>query len=165
MQPVAKANTYHAVIRSQERLAAGKTNLKVYFIDIVGRKDPSRTEWDKCGIDRRQFLDRLAKTEGVEGVGFVTAFPHITKAFRFGPENENVLNVRAWSTRDMAPLDLARSDRYVEFACLAEAVLAKDEYDFWAKAETVEAYLAQWSGYSGGAVERNDKLLAYWGAK
>ena len=88
MQPVAKANTYHAVIRSQERLAAGKTNLKVYFIDIVGRKDPSRTEWDKCGIDRRQFLDRLAKTEGVEGVGFVTAFPHITKAFRFGRIHE-----------------------------------------------------------------------------
>ena len=34
------------------------------------------------------FLARLAGTEGVEGVGFVTAFPHITKVFRYAPKAE-----------------------------------------------------------------------------
>jgi len=65
----------------------------------------------------------------VEGIGFVTAFPHITKVFRFGPEAETAMNVCAWDTRSMAPIGLGRSQGYVEFACLAEAAIAADEYN------------------------------------
>lgn len=75
---------------------------------------------------------------------------------------EIVVNVRAWNTRELTPLDLGRSDGYVEFACLAEAMLAADEFRFWAEAQSVEAWLAQWSDYAGGPVREKDKLLAYW---
>ena len=166
MLPLKPANPYHAVIGSRDlvRGADGKTAFKVYFVDIIGRADPTRTEWDKCGLRKDAFLAALAKTDGIEGVGFITAFPHITKAFRCGPESEIVMNVRAWNTRDMSRLDLARSDGYVEFACLAEAMIGADEFQFWAQADSVAAYLAQWSSYTGGPVARRDKLMQYWNA-
>lgn len=166
MQPLKPANPYHAVITGRELLrgADGKTAFKVYFVDIIGRADPTRTEWDKCGLRQDEFLAALAQTPGVEGVGFITAFAHLTKVFRFGPESEIVLNVHGWHTRGLAPLDLGRSDGYVEFACLAEARLAADEYQFWAQADAVADYLAHWSDYRGGPVARRDKLLHYWGA-
>jgi hypothetical protein len=62
----------------------------------------------------------------------------------------------------MTPLDLGRSDGYAEFACLAEAVLAADEFVMWAKAASVADYLAQWSCYAGGPVASRDKLTCYW---
>lgn len=157
-------NTYHAVLsgKNMARGADGRSVFKVYFVDIIGRKDPTRTVWAQSGISKDGFAKSLAATEGVEGVGFVTAFPHITKVFRFGPEAETVLNVRAWNTRDLAPLDLKRSAGYVEFACLAEAAIAADEYRFWSEAETVAAYLDRWSAWSQGPVARHDKLAAYW---
>ena len=164
MQPLKPANPYHAVIcdRRLFRGADGLTAFKVYFVDIIGRKDPSRTEWDKCGLSRDQFMASLSGVAGLEGVGLMTAFPHITKAFRFGPESEVVLNVRAWNTKGMTPLDLGRSDAYAEFACLAEAMLAADEFALWAKAASVVEYLAQWSSYAGGPVSSRDKLTTYW---
>jgi hypothetical protein len=165
MEPVQPCNTYHGVLKDKAlwRAPDGKSAFKVYFVDIIGRSDRARTEWDLCGLGRGAFLDCLARTEGVEGVGFILAFPHITKAFRYGPNAETVLNVRAWRTRDMSPLDLARGEGYVEFACLAEALVAADEYKFWAQAQTVEDYLARWSPWREGAIARHDKLLAHWG--
>jgi hypothetical protein len=134
MQPIKPCNTYHAVLSGKElcRPAGGKSAFKVYFIDIIGRKEPACTVWTPSGMRAKDFPARLAQAEGVEGVGFVTAFPHITKVFRFGPEAETVMNVRAWDTRDMAPISLGRSQDYVEFACLAEAAIAADEYNAWA---------------------------------
>jgi hypothetical protein len=166
MLTIKPCNTYHAVLSGKEmcRPAGGRSAFKVYFIDIIGRKDPARTVWAHSGIDRADFLARLARADGVEGVGFVTAFPHITKVFRHGPEAEVVMNVRAWNTRDLAPISLARSQDYVEFACLAEAVIAADEYLFWADARTVEEYLTRWSPFADGPIARNDKLLEYWKA-
>src|SRR3972149_6349828 len=110
MQPIKPCNTYHAVLCAKDvfRGVDGKTVFKVYFFDIVGRKDPSRTVWAQCGMRNEDFMARLGRTEGVDGVGFITAFPHITKAFRFGPEVETNLHVRGWSTPDMTPLDLGR---------------------------------------------------------
>ncbi|OGV68760.1 MAG: hypothetical protein A3K19_24130 [Lentisphaerae bacterium RIFOXYB12_FULL_65_16] len=164
MQPLKPANTYHAIISDRKlfRGAADLTAFKVYFVDIIGRKDPSRTEWDKCGLSRDQFMASLTGVPGLEGVGLITAFPHITKAFRFGPESEIVMNVRAWNTQGMTPLDLSRSDGYAEFACLAEAVLAADEFALWANAASVAEYLAKWSPYAGGPVSSRDKLMTYW---
>ena len=57
-----------------------------------------------------------------------------------------MLHVRAFRPADYG-LDLARSDGYVEYACLAESVIADAEYRLWARARTVDAYLG--SGWTG----------------
>ena len=164
MNPVAACAPYEAAVRRRLCLQTpdGQSAFKVYLIDIVGRKDRERFEWDACAIDTGRFAEALGRTEGVEGVGFVTTFPHITKVFRFGPEKETVLNVRAWNTADLAPIDLSRSDGYVEFACLAEAIIAADEYVFWGRSATVKQYLESWSDWQGGAVAAAGKLRSYW---
>lgn len=164
MHPVKPCRTYHGVVTKGDMLRGrdGKTAFKVYFVDVVGRPAPSRTEWASSGLDRAERIAALVGTDGMEGVGFITAFPHITKAFRFAPENEIVLNVRAWSTPDLSPIDLARPDGYVEFACLAEALVAADEYRFWAEAESVAEYLARWSDVTDAPVHKHDKLLDHW---
>lgn len=158
--------TYHAVDAGRKMLpsADSRSLFKVYFVDIVGRPDPTRTEWARCGIRKADFLAGLARAPGVEGIGFVTAFPHITKVFRISPANENVIDVRGYGTRDLAPLDLARAGGYVEFACLAEAVIAADEFRFWAEAASVAEYRGRWSSWADGRIARNDKLRAYWPA-
>ncbi len=165
MQSINPCSTYHAVLngRSLCRPADGKSAFKVYFIDVIGRKEPARTVWALSGMLTEDFPARLARAEGVEGIGFVTAFPHIAKVFRFGPEAETVMNMRAWDTRSMSPIGLGRSQDYVEFACLAEAAIAADEYNVWARTRTVEEYLQQWSAFTDGPVTRHDKLLEYWG--
>jgi len=73
----------------------------------------------------------------VEGIGFVTAFPHITKVFRFGPEAETVMNVHAWDTRSMrrSAWDALRLRRV---RLPGEAAIAADEYNAWARTRTVE---------------------------
>ena len=68
---------------------------------------------------QERLLAQLAETEGVEGSGFVLAFRHISKVFRFGPEAETALNVRAWKTQGMAPLDTVGSQRPVPRAKVA----------------------------------------------
>jgi hypothetical protein len=100
--------------------------------------------------------------ETAAGVGFITAFPHIAKVFRFGPEVETNCHVRAWSTPQMQPLDLARGEGYVEFACFAEAAVAAEEFAHWAAAKSVEDYLAKWAVSADWPVARNDKLMEYW---
>jgi hypothetical protein len=166
MQPPKPANPYHGVLSGREMFRGkdGKSAFKVYFIDIIGRKDPSRTVWAQCGVTKESFNERLAAVDGLEGVGFITAFPHIAKAFRFGPEAETVLNVRAWNSKDMTPLNLGRSQEYVEFACLAEAAIAAEEYLLWAHAKTVEEYLRDWAISTDWPVKQSDKLAEYWNA-
>lgn len=163
MQTIKPCNSYHGVLSGRElfRGADGKSAFKVYFIDIIGRKEPARTVWAQSGMTQAELLRRLATLEGLEGVGFITAFPHILKAFRFGPEAETVLNVRAWNTRDLAPLDLGRGQGYVEFACLAEAALAAEEYAFWASVPGVEEYLEKWAISAHWPVASQDKLLRH----
>ena len=96
------ANPYDARIAGTRlvRPSEGRSAFKVYFIDIVGRTDPARYEWDRCPTSRDAFLAALARV--AEGVGFVTAFPHVTKLFRFGPHAETVLDVRGYRTADLA---------------------------------------------------------------
>lgn len=164
MNPLKPAASYAATVVGRRLLEGmdGQSLFKVYFVDITGRPEPAKTEWEKCGIDQDFFLSAFSRTDGLEGVGFVTAFPHVVKAFRFGPEAETVLNVRAWNTRDLSFRSPDRSDRYGEFACLAEAILAADEFRFWADATTIDDYIAQWSEYSGSAIATENKLREYW---
>jgi hypothetical protein len=157
MQPIAPCQRYAARPAGRAVYENGPHAFKVYFIDIAHRRQPELYEWERCGRDRDSVLAGL-KRAGVEGVGFVCAFPHIAKAFRFGPESETVLNVRAFRPADFAELDLTRSDGYVEYACLAESVIADAEYRLWARVRTVEEYLGQWVDWQPVAVADQGKL-------
>jgi hypothetical protein len=84
------------------------------------------------------------------------------KVFRFGPDREIIENARAWATQTMKPLDLARGEGYMEFACLAEALVAAEEFAFWAQARTVEEYLDRWSTVTDCPIAVHNKLQAYW---
>lgn len=159
MEKIKPCNTYVARPAGREmlRLADGRSAFKVYFIDIPGRSTPERFEWDRCGRTRADLVKRLAQA-GLEGVGFITAFPHITKVFRFGPNPETVLHVRAFQSEDLAPLSLERGEGYVEFACLAEAIIAAEEYRYWAAARSVGEYLERWCDWPESPILDHGKL-------
>jgi len=140
----------------------GRSVFKVYFLDIVGRANPERYEWDRGALSRDGFLAGLSRI--AEGVGFVTAFPHVAKVFRFGPHAETVLDVLGLKTPDLSEYPLARGDGTFEFACLAEALIAADEYGFWASAADVGGYLGRWSGFASGRIADPGKLGRYWRA-
>ena len=154
---------YHAVLAGKTLLSMpdGKSTFKIYFINLTGRANPVRYEWSKATISQDQFAARLQNMQ-ITGIGFVTAFPHVTKIFRFDPAAETVLNVRAFSTPDMAPLDLKRPGDYLEFACYAEALLAAAEYRLWATAETIGQYLSAFSSFDDGKIISNTKLADYY---
>ncbi|NLF18294.1 MAG: hypothetical protein GX595_13735 [Lentisphaerae bacterium] len=160
---VTPCRSYHA--RVVEHLAVtmadGRSRFKIYAVSIVGRDQPERYEWAHGGMTLPAFAERFSRGAD-EGVGFVTAFPHITKVFRYHPEAEILMCVRAFNTRDMTPLDLNRGEGYLEFACYAEALLAADEYRYWAEATSVENYLSRWSAVVDAPVVSAGKLRAWW---
>ena len=158
---VEKCGSYHAKIEGCELVTMpdGKSAFKVYFVSIVGRENPARTEWAHCGIDKKAFIKSF-QTSGQEGVGFLTAFPHITKVFRYAPKSEILQHVRAFDTKSGASISLVRDD-FTEFACLAEALLAADEYKAWAAASSVEEYLRSISPVEDAPVLDNSKLKRY----
>lgn len=122
------------------RLADGSA-FKVYYLDIFGRPDPRRTEWEASGRDRQAALAQLEKA-GVSGVGFICLFPHIAKVFFFGECGETNLYATAYRGDPFAPsaLDYARG---VEIACAAEMDVAAKEFALWRRCATVEEYLSQ----------------------
>jgi len=146
------------------RLPGGPSAFKIYYVSIPGRENPGRYDWAFSSLKPAEFEAGLAKL-APEGVGFVTAFPHITKIFRFAPSGETILHVKAFKTPGLEPLDLGRPDGYLEFACYAEAAIAGDEYGKWASAATVEDYLTFFSPFEGGGILDNTKLAAYAGGK
>lgn len=161
MRAVDACQSYAARPAGRAVYQNGPHAFKIYLIDITGRAQPERYEWDRCGLERDAVLAGL-KRAGVEGVGFVCAFPHIAKVFRFGPESETVLNVRAFRPVDFTEIDLTRSDGYVEYACLAESVIADAEYRLWAGARTVPEYLTRWVEWQPVAVADEGKLRRYY---
>lgn len=156
---------YHAVLADKILLHGEdkKSAFKIYFISIIGRAEPARYEWPQDKTARDLFAG-LFRKNSFEGIGFVTAFPHITKLFRFDPAVETVLNVRAFKTSDLTPLDLKRAEDYLEFACYAEALLAAAEYRMWANAKTVPEYLSSFSSFDDGKIVSNSKLADYYKA-
>ncbi|MBT7164318.1 MAG: hypothetical protein HN904_16170 [Victivallales bacterium] len=163
---ITPCNPYDARIGERElvRMPDGVSAFKVYFVSIVGRPHPERYEWDACPLTPGDFVDEFRQGNW-EGVGFVTAFPHITKVFRFAPNSEILLHVAAYSTQTGDRIDLSRQEGYVEFACYAEALLAADEYRYWAEADEVEPYLQQFSSADQSTVRSHTKLAAYAAAK
>lgn len=160
---IAACRPYHAqtVGRTIVRMPDGKSVFRIHYLSIVGRDKPERYEWQHCPLTQDNF-ETAFRLGGHEGIGFVTAFPHVTKVFRFSPYMETVMDVREFHAEDMRPLDSARGDGSREFACYAEAIIAAEEYHAWARAATVEEYLAHEGGKTDFPVFSNAKLALYW---
>jgi hypothetical protein len=157
MDPIKPANPYDARPAGTAVYRLGDSVFKVYYVDIVGRQQPERYEWDRCGRTRESVLEQLAAVP-IEGIGAICSFPHITKVFRFAPSAETIMHVRAFATPDFAELDLAREEGYMEYACYAEALITAEEYRYWAQAASVDEYLSQWCEWSQAAVRDAAKL-------
>ena len=160
---VSVSRSYHGTIfgRQLVRMSDALSAFKVYFVSIIGRDEPARYEWEHSPLERQDVLTRFAAS-GTEGIGFVTAFPHITKVFRYDPKAEILMTVRAFRTLDFAPLDLQRDEGYMEFACYAEAALAADEYRAWGEAPSVSVYLGTWSSVGETPIAEPGKLRAHY---
>ena len=126
---IPSCKSYHAVTDSVTLLpmADGKSAFKVYYLSIIGRDQPALYEWQHCALTKDAF-EQTFHAGHHASIGFVTAFPHITKIFRFGPSMETVLDVAVFNTADMKPHDDDRTNGYHEFACYAEAIIAAEKY-------------------------------------
>jgi hypothetical protein len=160
MEPIKPVGPYHARPAGTALYRQGLSAYKVYYVDIIGRPQPQRYEWDLCGRHRDSVLTALADVP-VEGIGAVAAFPHITKVFRFAPSAETIMHVRGFWTPDFSPVDLQREEGYLEFACYAEALIAADEYRYWAEAGSVADYLQRWSDWSEAPIVDQSKLARH----
>jgi len=139
------------------------TSFKVYFVDIRGREQRERYEWSHCGMSHDDFLEAL-RGIAPEGIGFVIAFPHITKVFQFGPSPETNLYTRAYDTQGLKERSLDYG-MGTEVACAAEMLIAAEEFGFWLSAESVGDYL-QRSTTAGDAEFRNhNKLWSHYQAR
>jgi hypothetical protein len=166
MDSIKPCQTYHAQLDRVTllRLPDGLSAFKVYYLSITGRARPELYEWTACPRTIDEF-ETAFLASGIEGVGLVTCFPHITKVFRFSPGNETVLDVRELETATLQSIDAARGDGFHEFACLAEALIAAEEYKAWASARSVDEYLAYRCDLADFPVLSNTKLNEYWPPK
>ena len=159
---IAPCRTYHAVTSSVNliEIPHRKSAFKIYYLSIIGRDKPEVYEWEHCTLTKDEFESTLI-TSSQEGVGFVTAFPHITKNFRFAPEMETVLDISEFDMERLMGKDCSREGGYHEFACYAEAIIAAEDYHAWAKAETVSNYLAYRCSTTDFPVSSNSKLAEF----
>jgi len=160
---IVPCKTYHAKAVGQTllRMPDGKSAFKLYYVSIIGRDKPELYEWERAPLAREEFEKRLS-ARGFEGLGFIIAFPHVTKVFRFSPFVEIVIDVLEFKTADLSRLDCQRKDGWHEFACYAEAVIAAEEYVAWARAATVEGYLAFRCAAVNYPILSNTKLASHW---
>ena len=163
---ISTCKPYHAKAVGQNLLQMPdrKSVFKVYYISIISRDKPEQYEWEHSPWTQDSF-ERAFLAGNYEGIGFVTAFPHITKIFRFSPYSETILDVTEFSTKDIQLKDCSRADTSHEFACYAEALITADEYRAWAKAKTVEEYLSFRCCTIDFPVVSNTKLAEHWGTK
>lgn len=160
---ITKCKPYHARIVGQSifRMSDEKSVFKIYYISIIGRDKPEQFEWEHC-LHTQEDFEKVFLSGQHEGVGFVVAFPHITKVFRFSPYVETSLDVSEFHTIDMRSNDCSRGDGSHEFACYAESVISADEYEAWANATTIENYIAFRCCKADFPIASNVKLTTYW---
>jgi len=163
MTQVLSCQPYHGSSAGQAvlNMPDGRSVFKLYLLSIIDRDEPALYDWASSQLSVLEFKVRFCEG-GYTGVGFVTAFPHITKIFRYAPEVETVVDVREMDTATLAELDCNRSDQYHEFACYAESLIAADEYRAWAKANTVDEYLQFRCSLSDFPFVNHNKLSDYW---
>jgi hypothetical protein len=163
MDPIRPCNPYAARPSGTALYRNGPSAYKVYYVDIYGRANPERFEWDLCGRPRASVVDHLARLN-VEGIGAVAAFPHLTKVFRFAPSAETIMHVRGYWTPDFSVVDLGREEGFVEFACYAEAIIAAEEYRLWAMAHSVDEYLQGWAQWADAPIVDPAKMSRHFAA-
>ena len=151
----------HTIEKNILRMPDQKSIFKIYYLSIIGRDTPELFEWEHCLYTQANFEQKFLLGKH-EGIGFVIAFPHIVKIFRFSPYNETVLDVREFHTVDMQSKDCSRDDGSHEFACYAESVISADEYEAWANATTVKDYTAFRCRKTDFSIASNMKLTTYW---
>jgi hypothetical protein len=95
------------VVRTQLFRPAARTIFKLYFVSLVGRAQREKYEWGLAAYGIDAFLAQLPG-RSLQGVGFITAFPHITKVFRFGPAPETNLHAAAFATPTWEKIALER---------------------------------------------------------
>jgi len=160
MDPVKPVNPYtsRCIAKTKLDLPDG-SSFKVYFLDITGRSEPEKYEWDASGRDRHAALDQLAAA-GIMGVGFICLFPHIAKVFFFGECAETNLYAQAFHGNPFAPsaLDDARG---VEVACAGEMDIAAKEFLLWRESRSVEEYLDRFVDPETCGFENHAKLAEY----
>lgn len=163
---ISECQTYQArlVKTSLLHMPDGKSAFKIYYLSIINRSRPERYEWAHCASSIAEFEQQFLAGPH-EGIGFVIAFPHVTKIFRFSPWSEIILDVREFVTGSMTGKDITREDGSHEFACHAEAVIAAEEYDAWAASASVEAYLESHCSRAEFLVADHAKLARYWGVR
>jgi hypothetical protein len=155
-----KSLPYKSKVIGTKLVESPKTfSFKVYFVDLLGREPRNKYEWEHSGLNQGKFLEKL-ETILPEGVGFVTAFPHITKAFQFGPEPETNLYAQAYHTQSLERISL-KHGKSTEIACAAEMEIAADEFAFWAQATDVDSYLKQFSGKGTTEIKDHTKLYRH----
>ena len=160
---IAKCRPYHArtVGQSVIHMPDGKSVFKIYYLSVIGRDKPELFEWEYAPQTMEEF-EKVFLSSGIEGIGYVTAFPHITKVFRFSPVAETVVDVSEFNTPTMSPKDCSRGDGTHEFACYAEAAIACEEFDAWAEASSVKEYLTFRCTRIDYPILNHEKLAAYW---
>jgi hypothetical protein len=144
------------VVRTQLFRPAASTIFKLYFVNITGRAQQEKYEWEYAAYGIDTFLADLAG-RNLQGVGFITAFPHITKVFRFGPKPETNLHAAAFATSMWEKIALERNG-WCEVACAAEMEIAADEFNYWAVARDVEEYAAKMSSRGAVSIVEPGKL-------
>ena len=160
---IKKCNPYNArtVAQGLLHMPDKKSVFKIYYVSITGRAKPELYEWEHCLHTQTDFEQDFLN-RAFEGIGFVTAFPHISKVFRFSPYAETVLDVIEFNTIKMQPKDCSREDGSHEFACFAESVISAEEFVAWAKAATVAEYLKFRCSKTEFSIFSNQKLAEYW---
>ena len=163
MTQVLSCESYHGISAGQAvlNMPDGRSVFKLYLLSIIDRDEPALYDWANSRFSISEFKGRF-RERGYEGVGFVTAFPHITKIFRYAPEVETVVDVRELDTATLDELDCNRNDQYHEFACYAESLIAADEYRAWAKANSVDEYLQFRCSLSDFPIVNHNNLCDYW---
>ena len=163
MTQVLSCQPYHGSSAGQTvlNMPDGRSVFKLYLLSIIDRDEPVLYDWASSRLSISEFKVRFCEG-GYTGVGFVTAFPHITKIFRYAPEVETVVDVRELDMATLAELDCNRSDQYHEISCYAESLIAADEYRAWAKANTVDEYLQFRCSLSDFPIVNHNKLSDYW---
>ncbi len=94
MTQVLSCQPYHGISSGQTvlNMPDGQSVFKLYLLSIIDREEPTLYDWASSRLSISEFKVCF-RERGYEGVGFVTAFPHITKIFRYAPEVETVVDV------------------------------------------------------------------------
>ena len=93
MTQVLSCQPYHGISAGQTvlNMPDGRSVFKLYLLSIIDRDEPALYDWASSRLSISEFKVRF-RERGYEGVGFVIAFPHITKIFAMHRKS------RLWST-------------------------------------------------------------------